>query len=869
MSKVRAYSPVLQFFNDDGSPMVGGHLETYKAGTSIPVTTYADESGTLNPVSIPLDSRGECTVYLTAGIKYKFVLKNKFGGVAWTADNYCINEGGEGGGGGGGTDIEVSYDDESKALVFSNEFEVDDPQETNEVEKIVDGAGLEFALRDNTKESLANKVTSVRNTDEATDTNYPSEHAVSVGFAALAAAISTLWTNAVAAFQTIANKVTSIRAVSSASDDKYPSEKAVAAALESKAPSAVTSEVAIANGDKIIIADASDSSKLKRASAAFDGSTTKNFLNQKGTFTQVLEADIEWGGDFRTSKPPSEAYTRQNLWFNPKSSAVYVEYCTDRTSANPTWLPYGETDTDKLKLFSGAEDTAAAFYCGKNTHIQPGYTGSISGTKDLTNEIVPDQGLRITICCRSLASRDADVDNWSYGQIVRVLMNVNTNSATGGTRHCLVETMTGANFKADNDTWVNCGDFNISGDSGWNSIPLQVTFGGGWTQTSHVWVVRFTLWAEALNANPASSQTGNLKINTIAALTKTTWSHDAMQRYGTPYSITETGGAVFKDIKFTARKLKTNLARTADSTFDGSADQLNIPVTGTLPVGNGGTGKTTAKAAEYNLTTGKSEISDTTSGDDRVVFELASPSEINGVTRGFRKLSTIWTWIASQISSVLGLSTTGYTGNAATATTAQNYDTSTGTIQSALALKSDTGHVHNTDANEVTDSAVAADLDVVTDTTEIVTTNTNGYTSNDKKLYRRPAGTKLWPWIKSKIDSYTGVVHTTGSETINGTKTFSNTTQGIDYDVNVQSVTNSGTHKISVGIGLSGNRGLWDYGGSGSDFAGENKWIIYKDPDNVVHVGDASAEPNTIRLGKLTIDSSGTIGVVSNTLYIG
>lgn len=101
MSKVRAYNPVLQFFNDDGSPMVGGHLETYKAGTSIPVTTYADESGTLNPVSIPLDSRGECTVFIVPGMKYKFVLKNKFGGVVWTADNY----GSGGGGGGGGSSV--------------------------------------------------------------------------------------------------------------------------------------------------------------------------------------------------------------------------------------------------------------------------------------------------------------------------------------------------------------------------------------------------------------------------------------------------------------------------------------------------------------------------------------------------------------------------------------------------------------------------------------------------------------------------------------------------------------------------------------------------------------------------------------------
>jgi hypothetical protein len=99
MEKVRAYVPVMQFFNDDGSPMVGGHLNTYKAGTSIPVTTYADASGTRNPASIPLDSRGECVVYLESGKLYKFVLSDKDGVVKWTADNYSVNGGGSGGGG--------------------------------------------------------------------------------------------------------------------------------------------------------------------------------------------------------------------------------------------------------------------------------------------------------------------------------------------------------------------------------------------------------------------------------------------------------------------------------------------------------------------------------------------------------------------------------------------------------------------------------------------------------------------------------------------------------------------------------------------------------------------------------------------------
>ena len=40
----------------------------------------------------------------------------------------------------------------------------------------------------------------------------------------------------------------------------------------------------------------------------------------------------------------------------------------------------------------------------------------------------------------------------------------------------------------------------------------------------------------------------------------------------------------------TPRKLKVMLNSTTDVTFDGSADQLAIPVIGTLPVANGGTG---------------------------------------------------------------------------------------------------------------------------------------------------------------------------------------------------------------------------------------------------------------------------------------
>ena len=86
-------SPKLQFFGSDGTPLVGGKLYSYAAGTSTPLATYTDSSQTTaNPNPIILDSRGEANVWLTA-VEYKFVLKTSNDSLIWTVDNVSTLQG--------------------------------------------------------------------------------------------------------------------------------------------------------------------------------------------------------------------------------------------------------------------------------------------------------------------------------------------------------------------------------------------------------------------------------------------------------------------------------------------------------------------------------------------------------------------------------------------------------------------------------------------------------------------------------------------------------------------------------------------------------------------------------------------------------
>ena len=79
--------PKLQFFTTAGTPLTGGKLYTYLAGTTTPLSTYADSTGVpVNTNPIILDSRGECSVWFST-YSCKMTLKDATGVELWTVDH--------------------------------------------------------------------------------------------------------------------------------------------------------------------------------------------------------------------------------------------------------------------------------------------------------------------------------------------------------------------------------------------------------------------------------------------------------------------------------------------------------------------------------------------------------------------------------------------------------------------------------------------------------------------------------------------------------------------------------------------------------------------------------------------------------------
>lgn len=124
------------------------------------------------------------------------------------------------------------------------------------------------------------------------------------------------------------------------------------------------------------------------------------------------------------------------------------------------------------------------------------------------------------------------------------------------------------------------------------------------------------------------------------------------------------GGAATSAVKLqTARKLKVALGSTTDVTFDGSTDQISIPVSGTLPVARGGTGLTASPSLLINLAS-------TSAANVMAASPRPGVTGILPVARGGTGQSSLANLVASLQTGGLGRIASGsYSGNGATSRT--------------------------------------------------------------------------------------------------------------------------------------------------------------------------------------------------------
>ncbi len=349
-----------------------------------------------------------------------------------------------------------------------------------------------------------------------------------------------------------------------------------------------TTDVTIANGDKLVVTDSSDSNKVARTSVSFDGSTTDQFLTKKGTFDTVKEADVRWGGSFRTGLTPIEmALFPQNILANPLPSAIKFEKSSD---GGTTWTETALTDNQKTQ------------FCNLTSAV----TLQVGGTTR-DPAVVPLQRGRITISAIPLTAT-AYENSWCYGNVKRILLNA---SGSGTTRHCVVETQTGEHFIAHDDVWTTRGDYPITGDSGWNSIPFETTLGGYEGQLpSRTVAIRITFWIEA--ASPSGTANARVALNSIGILSSIVWSARAtnLAKFGLPLLVNNDGtGTIDKANKLsTARKTYVTLGTASTTTTRDWSGDTTIPVDGTLAVSHGGTGLTSVTSNSFLVGNGSSAM---------------------------------------------------------------------------------------------------------------------------------------------------------------------------------------------------------------------------------------------------------------------
>lgn len=347
--------------------------------------------------------------------------------------------------------------------------------------------------------------------------------------------------------------------------------------------------------------------------------------------TVVREKYLSWGGkNIVEDIAPVDASmsgtlggVRSNFML---PAGITIEYSTD---SGATWTDYGASNSDKRALVSE---------CVYMPNLKLGkYTNGATRATDQ---------LRITI-------------DGVAGGVYFLLKTLCIFMATGGATGCKCKVehaqgKAGATGLSDL-SFVTDGIYDVSGWSGWNSIPCSLIYGGTRTRTDNSNAIRLTF-----SITTPYSQSQQCRIYRVLMLGTTCWTGNSNQaRYGTVYQLDSNQNATFP-AQVAATKFKgalTNALTLNGKTYDGSA----AVDAGVIGAAYGGSGKTTLKESANVFINALDTASATPQDADYYISQYVGGGTTT-TTYHRRPMSTLWAYIKSKIPSwALAASKPAYT----------------------------------------------------------------------------------------------------------------------------------------------------------------------------------------------------------------
>lgn len=291
-----------------------------------------------------------------------------------------------------------------------------------------------------------------------------------------------------------------------------------------------------------------------------DGVTSNVQTQLSRKLETVHDNDMLWGGkNLSDEVSPTDAAMVSVIGGNKfalcKSQGITVEYTND---GGTTWVNYDATEETKIKLISGI--STVGLYYGKKT--------------ESSQIVTADDMLRIT------------VNAWTCG-VYTSLRKILIEFATSGSTNDFVKIESAT--IGDQETFTVVGTYNVSGNSGWNSIPYSNNFGAySLNQASNVGVLRFTFSTSTASSYQGRPYVQNLILNGITnyvnpsklSATGHLYSYDYQQNATFPANVTANkfigDGSNLTNIPYPVTSVNTKTGAVTLSATDVSAIPSNL-----------------------------------------------------------------------------------------------------------------------------------------------------------------------------------------------------------------------------------------------------------------------------------------------------